>query len=137
MMYPKVKILNVAQQAAGIRSKFPLFEVDISRNSMIINGFIKPTARSCSYGVKIEYTIKKQPVITVTNPLLVRNDENEKIPHMYNQKTLCLYRPKYGEFQYSDYLSNTIIPWTSLWLYHYETWHITGEWKGGGEHPIL
>ena len=30
----------------------------------------------------------------------------------------------------------TIVPWASLWLYYYEVWHATGEWLGGGEHPI-
>ena len=27
---------------------------------------------------------------------------------------------------------NTIIPWTSEWLLHYELWHATGKWLGGG-----
>jgi hypothetical protein len=29
-------------------------------------------------------------------------------------------------------LSETIIPWLSLWLTFYEMWRVTGEWDGGG-----
>lgn len=28
-----------------------------------------------------------------------------------------------------------IVPWTSLWLYFFEDWLATDEWKGGGKHP--
>jgi hypothetical protein len=56
---------------------------------------------------------------------------------MYFQKHLCLYQPKYREFRSSDFISDTIIPWISLWLYYYEKWHVTGKWLGGGEHPNL
>ena len=33
------------------------------------------------------------------------------------------------------WIADTILPWTSLWLYFYELWHATGQWLGGGEHP--
>lgn len=33
------------------------------------------------------------------------------------------------------YLNATIIPWTSEWLFNYEVWLATGEWRGGGMHP--
>lgn len=32
-------------------------------------------------------------------------------------------------------IANTILPWTSLWLYYYEIWLGTGKWEGGGDHP--
>lgn len=51
-------------------------------------------------------------------------------------ENLCLYHPKYREFNGTDFLCDTIIPWTSLWLYYYEVWHLTDEWLGGGEHPV-
>lgn len=30
------------------------------------------------------------------------------------------------------YISETTVPWLSLWLLHYEAWHAIGEWLGGG-----
>ena len=29
----------------------------------------------------------------------------------------------------------TVVPWTSLWLFYFEDWLASNEWKGGGEHP--
>ena len=37
-------------------------------------------------------------------------------------------------WDYNDDWSDTLIPWTSLWLYYYEIWIETGEWVGGGKH---
>jgi hypothetical protein len=28
------------------------------------------------------------------------------------------------------------VPWLLLWLSFYELWLITGEWHGGGVHPV-
>lgn len=54
---------------------------------------------------------------------------------MYGQKTLCLYRPSKNEWDSPMSLADTVLPWTSLWLFYYEIWLATGEWLGGGEHP--
>ncbi len=32
-------------------------------------------------------------------------------------------------------LDQTIVPWTALWLFYFEEWLESNEWKGGGEHP--
>jgi hypothetical protein len=134
-MYPKPKILNIAQQMAGIKMRFPRFEVSLNNGILKAFGSVQPTERSVDYNIKIRYDMKGVPQVIVLSPQLKRNDKGEDIPHMYSQKRLCLYQPKYGEFKHSDLISDTIIPWTSLWLYHYEIWHITGKWLGGGEHP--
>ena len=39
------------------------------------------------------------------------------------------------EFNYSLRIIDTIIPWTQEWLYFYEIWLLTGEWRGGGHTP--
>lgn len=134
-MFQKSKPFSIAQQMAGIKARFPTFKVIISKDELIAYGSIQPTERSVVYDIRIKYKLKNLPQILVLNPVLERNSKGEAIPHMYSQKSLCLYQPKYKQFTSSDLLCDTIIPWTSLWLYHYETWHITGEWKGGGEHP--
>ncbi|WP_146186445.1 hypothetical protein [Pedobacter sp. HMWF019] len=96
---------------------------------------MRPTARSSKYNVEINYQYCKPPKVVLINPKLVPNFNNEMPEHLYPGEILCLYRPIYGEFKFSELLSETIIPWTALWLYHYESWHNTGEWLGGGEHP--
>lgn len=126
---------SIAQQVACIRSKHKNFRVTYNHYCLKAVGEIKPTARSGTYEVEIKYHLRYPPEIRVLNPELTINFKGEEIPHVYVGNKLCLYQPKYREFSHSDYLTDTIFPWTSLWLYHYEVWHTTGDWLGGGEHP--
>ena len=136
MMYTsKVRDKNIAQQVASIKTKYQNFDVTFNHVQLKAVGKLQPTSRSAKYDIEIKYHLRSSPEIKVLNPQLVVNFNNEKIPHVYPGNKLCLYMPKYREFSYSDYISDTIIPWTTLWLYHYEIWHTTGEWLGGGEHP--
>jgi hypothetical protein len=32
-------------------------------------------------------------------------------------------------------IDQTFVPWTALWLFYFEDWLTTNEWRGGGEHP--
>ncbi len=32
-------------------------------------------------------------------------------------------------------ISETIVPWVNLWLFFFEEWLISNDWKGGGVHP--
>lgn len=137
----KIKNLNrnktIAQQANVIKARHPNWDVQFDAVSLLATGEIYPTSRSEAYTVEVWLGIKKGDTIKVRilNPKLVRNANDDKIPHMYSQKDLCLYMPRYAEFKRTDYISDTILPWTTLWLYYYELWHSTGEWLGGGEHP--
>lgn len=60
-------------------------------------------------------------------------------PHRYNKNLekreveLCLNMPI--EFNYSLRIIDTIIPWIQEWLYYYEIWLATDEWRGGGHTP--
>jgi hypothetical protein len=128
---------TLAQQAHAIKARYPDWEVQFDAVDLVATGKLRPTSRSEEYTVEISLGIRKGRTIQVRilNPRLVPNNSGEKIPHMYSQTSLCLYMPKYSEFKRTDYVSETILPWTSLWLYYYELWHATGEWLGGGEHP--
>jgi len=129
------KILTISEQLREIKFSYPKFNSRFRINEIIIEGDARPTPRSLNYSFKLEYSIKGGPRVYILSPPLIRNGKNEKIPHMYEQKRLCLYFPKYQEFTSRKYLAETIIPWISLWLYYYETWHQTGKWLGGGIHP--
>lgn len=132
-----LKDKTIAQQASSLKFKFPSWNVNFNAISLKAYGKIKPTSRSAVYTIEIQYfIIKKKPLVQVKilDPILLRNEKGEEIPHMYSQESLCLFMPKYNEFKKTHLISETIIPWTSLWLYYYEIWHVTGEWKGGGIH---
>jgi hypothetical protein len=32
-------------------------------------------------------------------------------------------------------LDQTVVPWAILWLFYFEEWLTSNEWKGGGMHP--
>lgn len=131
----EIRDKTVVEQMTAIRRKCPGFEVNLTSISLNAIGTLQPTARSECYLIKITYRFQTFPQISVLKPELIKNFNGDEIPHVYPQNKLCLFYPKYNEFRYSDYISDTIIPWTSLWLYHYENWHITGHWHGGGKHP--
>ncbi len=64
-----------------------------------------------------------------------------RLPHVYqnahdsNQPGLCVFDPAAGEWNPSMALVDTIIPWTSEWLFFYEGWEIDGVFGGRGRHP--
>lgn len=127
---------SISAQIASLKSHYPNFKVSfLEHDGLMICGELQPTPRSDIYHFELSYKLKKKPKILIINPKLVKNFKNESIPHLYSDGSLCLYQPKYLEFTSKDYISETIIPWASLWLYYYELWHTTGEWLGGGEHP--
>lgn len=125
----------LSAQAQAIRFQWSGFAVGVTGNKLKAVGDLQPTSRSITYAVQIVYRLGDKPEITLLSPKIEKNFKGEMPEHLYSKERLCLYRPIYGEFKPSDLISETIIPWTSLWLYHYEVWHISGDWLGGGEHP--
>lgn len=129
---------TLAEQVASIRNKYPHFKCKyISHNKIKISGVLRPTSRSLEYEFSLCYSSSLDPKVKLISPFLQRNNKGELPPHLYKDNCLCLYRPKYYEFRRKDYLSETIIPWISLWLYYYELWLVTEKWIGGGEHPLI
>jgi hypothetical protein len=97
----------------------------------------KPTALSREYCLRIAYRYEDIPKIYVIEPDLVSLSGDRQIPHVYEQKPtrLCLYLPGAGEWLPRMFIDKTIVPWSYLWLFYFEDWLATGEWKGGGIHP--
>lgn len=119
-----------------MKAQHPFFDLRLKYGAAVWQGGLTPTALSDTYRVRIGYRSGTSPEVSVIEPRLRRRDETEPIPHTYIGDYLCLYRPKYREWLPTLFIADTIVPWTSLWLYYYEVWHATGEWLGGGEHPV-
>jgi hypothetical protein len=98
------------------------------------SGPIRPTDVSATYIVTILYRLSRHPRVFVTAPQLESRLDAE-IPHRHGDGSLCLHLP--DEWNSTMSIAETIVPWAALWLYHYEMWHATGEWLGGGAHPRL
>lgn len=127
--------LSLAQQKLAMQCYFPDFATHSKRNEIIWIGCLRPSEMSSLYKIKIAYRLPRRPKVWVLDPPLSKRSDSEDIPHLYPSNNLCLYLPWGGEWSRNMFIAKTIIPWTSLYLYFYEIWQITGEWKGGGVHP--
>ena len=97
----------------------------------------RPTALSRVYGVRVTYRQDATPHVLVIRPDLADLAGGRKLPHVYQQKPtrLCLYLPRAKEWNGSMRISETLIPWAILWLFYFEEWLVSDDWKGGGVHP--
>lgn len=79
------------------------------------------------------------PHVLVVMPDLIDLAGGRKLPHVYEQRPtrLCLYLPRAREWNGSMSMSETIMPWTILWLFYFEEWLVSDDWKGGGVHPTV
>lgn len=134
--YLRLPPMPVAQQIARMSNLFPNLAQTSWRSGLIRwSGELRPTDMSHPYLVAIEYRLKHRPKVHIHSPELRRHENGGEIPHLFPDGTLCLYLINSGEWLPSDAIAETTVPWTCLWLYHYEVWHATGEWMGGGVHP--
>lgn len=118
-----------------MRELYPHFTFTWERGLIRWVGDVQPTDASCRYHIAIAYRLEQTPKVNVLSPRLVDRGDGKPIPHRYKEGNLCLYLTNSGEWTIDQYIAETFVPWTSLWLYHYEVWLATGEWLGGGVHP--
>ena len=128
-------ILSLPVQGLLLQHKYPESRVCIKHNYLIWYGEIRPTPLSRLYKIKIICEKGNKPKVFLYGKHIEGIEKND-FPHNYHKNEskqeiqLCLNMP--CEFNYSLRIIDTIIPWTQEWLYHYEIWLATGEWRGGG-----
>jgi len=133
--YFRARRLTLAYQLAKMKSLFPHFKTAGRGSRAVWTGTLRPSPLSDEYRVKIEYGVGDVPKVWVLSPPLQARPDNPSIPHVYPGPRPCLYLPRSGEWSPDEFIADTIVPWTSLWLFHYEVWRAIGEWLGGGVHP--
>lgn len=109
----------------------------LKRGKLLWTGELQPTVFSPIYRVRITHDGRSTPSVRVLSPPL-RPDDQGRLPHMYKNGTLCLHLE--DEWAPTDSLVESVVPWTSEWLFFYEIWKATGQWTGsGGDHagPVL
>lgn len=117
----------------NLKQVFPDAEIRIKKGELVWVGDIKPTSLSLTYQVLLRYRQDKAPRIHVLKPKLLRLNGSPP-PHLYRDGSLCLYYPKHRQWLPNMLLAETIVPWASEYLAHYEVWLATGDWHGGGIH---
>lgn len=129
--------LTVAQQFLLLSSN-PLCSGsgELKRERLTWCFSIRPSPLSRCYDVRIEYRSGRPPDIFIDSPDLHRLAGGRELPHVYSDfpPKLCLYLPGAFEWSRRHRLDLTILPWTALWLFYFEEWLWSEEWKGGGMH---
>lgn len=130
--------LNAAQQLLGLRSN-PICRGngELGAGLLVWRYAASPTPLSRDYAIRIVFRQGRWPDVFVDQPDLVALAGGRRPPHVYRIEPLelCLHLPRIREWRPEMRLDQTVVPWTALWLFHFEQWLMTGEWEGGGEHP--
>ena len=136
--YLRKKSLPLIEQKIALSQAYPCSTCRLVRNVLTWRATIKPTSFSRSYDATLIYNGHQPPRISIGGESLRKLDD-PSFPHRYeidaahNKVRICLYYP--GDLDYSKPFSETIVPWISEWLFHYEIWLATDRWSGGGIHP--
>jgi hypothetical protein len=128
---PRRRSLTLVQQAWALATRYPQVRRPVvQRDRLSWKIALQPTPISITYTVAVDYQLGRNLRIYVTDPELVTRGD-ERLPHTFTEDgSLCLY---YNEFLLCrDLIADTLVPWASEWLLHYELWLATGEWNGGG-----
>jgi len=98
---------------------------------------VAPSVIGRIYTLRVEFKEKGVPKVFVDQPDLVALAGGRKLPHVYSESPtqLCLYLPSSSEWHGGLFISKTLVPWAALWLYFFEEWLASDDWKGGGVHP--
>lgn len=97
----------------------------------------RPGPLSRAYTARIDYRQDDIPRVVLEQPDLRLLAGGRPLPHVYGERPvrLCLYLPGAFEWTGDMRLNDTIVPWTALWLFYFEEWLWSDDWKGGGMHP--
>lgn len=93
------------------------------------------------YEVQVQWpfmTPGARPIVFVLAPEIAPRPGTDfvDLPHLlYNAvrpeaSGLCLFDPDERQWDRSKLIADTIVPWASEWLHHYEFWQLDGVWRG-------
>lgn len=96
----------------------------------------RPTPLSREYSMRVAQQRGQTPQVFVLSPDLQHLAGERRLPHVYRDPLrLCLTLPGTREWTGTMRIDQTFVPWATTWLYYFEEWLISDDWKGGGEHP--
>jgi hypothetical protein len=130
--------LTAAQQYRVLRTANPFGgHGRLSCGSLVWFYSVRPSAVGRLYALVLKFQQGEFPQVIVKSPDLNALAGGKDLPHVYEQvpPRLCLFLPWTGEWNPQRTLVETMLPWSVLWLYFFESWLRSGEWAGGGMHP--
>lgn len=139
MAYHWKRKLTLIQHKIALARSYPESFCELKRNVLTWRATIRPTALSEEYRVILSFNEHQAPKIFVQGQAL-KGLAKSNFPHKYEidevhkRVRVCLYLP--SELDYGQPFSETLVPWTAEWLFYYEIWLATEDWRGGGHHPL-
>jgi hypothetical protein len=128
-------IVSILRQGVDLSAMIPGSRLKMESTKLDWTGILRPTRRSVLYEVSLTYSLCFEPEVRVLYPALV--PRAGFLPHYYHDtERLCLYDAGKHQWDASMMIGDTIIPWTSEWLYFYEFWRGTGNWFGDPTSPM-
>lgn len=122
---PRTPRLDLQVQKLAMQSRFPEFCCVKEKEGLTFTGTLAPRETSPAYEVRVQYRLGQYPRVNVLSPTL-----HPLALHLWDDGSLCLFRPRLRRWRNGDLLAKKILPWTALWLYFYEGWLETGVWLG-------
>ena len=125
--------VSLPVQALALRSVVPDSRARLTPQRLLWHGQVRPSPQSQTYELRLAASPRRTPRITVTRPTL-RPDEDGRLPHVYDDGSLCLSRP--GDWYPHMLFTATFLPWACEWLLFYELWLATDLWFGDGPNHL-
>lgn len=126
---------SAVEQLNFLKATYKDSKGTVSRGTLVWYLDIQPLAINGTYRLKITYKMGEFPHAYIASPKpLPLAKGATKLPHTYDTKTqqLCLFYPKFREWDKTMKIAETIVHWAALWIVYYESWVLTGVWQGGG-----
>ncbi|MBS0631412.1 MAG: hypothetical protein JSS11_05830 [Verrucomicrobia bacterium] len=136
----KAKSLPLVVQLMLLRKHIPegRGQIGASRKGRQLRWFqaIRPHVLGAVYQIELQYAEGHRPLVLVISPDLQALAGKRKLPHTFREvngkPSLCLWFR--GDWDFSQPVATTVIPWAAEWFWFFEHWLVTGEWLGGGRH---
>lgn len=131
--FPQPSPLSPFKQAAFVCGKYDTFSSKVTgRDKVKLKGTLRPSLLHKPYQVEIEYQLGKFPSVRIVSPEI-----DPDAPHTFADNSICTFYPAYEIWNRRMKLSETLIPWISDWIFHYEIWLVTKKWNGDADprHP--
>lgn len=133
--YLKTKPISLVNQQIRMQYLYrKLLVENYIKDSMFVCVLdIQPSSESQVYRIKIAYKLSDgAPKAWLISPPLQKY-EGKYPHHKYGKDNngnyqLCVYYPKYKEWNKQMYIANSFVPWVCTWLSTYEYWLVTGNW---------
>jgi hypothetical protein len=138
--------LTGKEQISRVAARFPELELVMSGPWLIIwEGPLRSFTRE--YRVRIFWhrwwpgdlfvDPPGKPHILILDPPL-RERTDQPLQHVYRRAhptRICAWDPKENDWDPSQSIADTVIPYAIQWLCSYELWRVSGDWPAPGRHP--